>query len=397
MRLFQHEMKKLLLNKKSLILLAVLFVFYLIAGMGNSTRTFGSAANYQVFAKLASAAAGEHSDTQAQASNDAYDEAAARYGTDGVAYIAMGDPTLDFNLQYHKYDTAVTEYQKGAAADDPAVPYGITQVQARLAELEKSGQTNTYLYKKLSSQLSTSLKLGAPSFANTQLWDIVYSSLSFMIIIVLFMPLAFFAAPVFTTEAATGMDNIILSSKNGQKKIVLAKLGAVTVTSALLAFLYLTATFIGNFLPFMTLDGIGASIRSMNSLVRASFEMTIGQFALLTYVWTILIAIGFGLIMTLISSKMKSRTGAFAIGIALLLGNMLLESLGKNLTALKAPLKFGFLKIADVTSVFGGVTTFNVFGMVIPYWLAALGVVVIVSALVVALTFHAQKHRAIAK
>ena len=55
----------------------------------------------------------------------------------------------------------------------------------------------------------------------------------------LFVPLAFIIAPVFAVERSSGMDNLILSSRHGRKKIVTVNLLSVLVASTVVVTLYL--------------------------------------------------------------------------------------------------------------------------------------------------------------
>lgn len=400
MKLFQYEMKKLLLNKKVFIMLLVLFIFYATLGFGQSYMSFGSLQNYKTFDSLSDKVEGAFDKSQGEKSDAAYQMAKDRYGVEeGITHAAMTNPQLNFDVAYHEYATEVKEYNEGSKDDNKELPYGVEPVKERLLQLEKQGKINTYEYNKLKNQLETSNKLGQPEYSNVSLWNNLYKSWGgYMILMLLFFPIAYFVAPIYTKEVVTGMDNIILSSKNGQRNIVIAKIAAVSIASAVITIIYFVATFIGNFLPFMSLEGISASVRSISSMVRAPFGFTVGQFALLTIAWEIIIAIVFGLVMTFISAKMRSHSAAFGIGIVLLLANLLMKAFGTNILALILPLfQFGFLKTADVTAIFGDVTSFNVFGMVVPYWLATLGVILIASIIIILLIFDAQKRRVITK
>jgi len=191
------------------------------------------------------------------------------------------------------------------------------------------------------------------------------------------------------------MDNIILSSQKGQGQIVAAKIGAVSVTCAIIALLYFVGTFIGTFLPFGTLAGISLPIRT--ALTVSQISMSIGSFAALTVVWTIFVAVIYGAVLTLISSKLKSQTAAFGIGIFILLGNVIISMLGTTIEeALSFVIDFGFMNTANASAIFGGLTTFNVFGYVVPYYLMALIVLLVVGVIALLGVRISQKYRTVA-
>jgi len=398
MKLFRFELRKLLLNKRTLIISAVLLVLYCVVGVGLSISSFGGLANYSTYNELASAVAGPYNAEQAELSNIAYDAAKERWGTDeGVSKMSSQDPQLKFDKAYHDYASTVDEYWNGPiSGQDLDNITGIYPLQERLGELEAAGATGTYDYERYSAQLETELAAGEPEFQNVVLWESLFGVWGgIMAVILLFFPISFIIAPVFTGENTTGMDNIILSSKKGQGQIVAAKVGAVSVTCAITALLYFVGTFIGTFLPFGTLAGAGNSIRSV--LTASQIGMSIGGFAALTVVWTIFVAIVYGAVLTLISSKLKSQAATFGIGIVILLGNVMISALGTTVNdALSIFTDFGFINTANASAIFGGLTTFNVFGSVIPYYMMALIVLFVLGAIALLGVRISQKHRTVA-
>ena len=398
MKLFGFELRKLLLNKRTLIISAVLLVLYCVVGVGLSISSFGGLANYSTYNELANAVAGSYNEEQANLSNTAYDTAKERWGTDeGVSKMSSQDPQLKFDKAYHDYANTVDEYWNGPiSGQDMDNITGIYPLQERLAELETAGATDTYDYERYSSQLETELAKGEPEFQNVALWESLFGVWGgIMAIILLFFPISFIIAPVFTSENTTGMDNIILSSKKGQGQIVAAKVGAVSVTCAITALLYFAGTFIGTFLPFGTLAGAGTAIRSV--LTASQISMNIGSFAALTVVWTIFVAIMYGAVLTLISSKLKSQTATFGIGIVILLGNVMISALGTTVNdALSIFTDFGFINTANASAIFGGLTTFNVFGSVVPYYIMALIVLLAAGTIALLGVRINQKHRTVA-
>ena len=398
MKLFRFELRKLLLNKRTLIISAVLLALYCVVGVGSSIASFGGLDNYSTYNELANAAAGPYSAEQAGLSNTAYDAAKERWGTDeGVSKLSSQDPQLKFDKAYHDYTDTVFEYWNGPIlGQDVDNITGIYPLQQQLAGMEAAGTTGTYDYQRYSAQLETELAAGEPEFQNVALWESLFGVWGgVMAVILLFFPLSFIIAPVFTSENTTGMDNIILSSKKGQGQIVAAKVGAVSVTCAITALLYFAGTFIGTFLPFGTLAGAGTAIRSV--LTASQISMNIGSFAALTVVWTIFVAIMYGAVLTLISSKLKSQTATFGIGIVILLGNVMISALGTTVNdALSIFTDFGFINTANASAIFGGLTTFNVFGSVVPYYIMALIVLLAAGTIALLGVRINQKHRTVA-
>jgi len=398
MKLFRFELRKLLLNKRTLIVSAVLLAFYCVVGVGMSIVSFGGLANYSTYSKLANPVIGPYNAEQAELSNIAYEAAKERWGTDdGVARMSSEDPQLKFDKAYYDYSVTVDEYWNGPTlGQDVDYITGIYPLQQQLAELTAAGATDSYDYQRYSAQLETELAAGEPEFQNVVLWESLFGVWGgVMAVILLFFPISFIIAPVFTNEHTTGMDNIILSSKKGQRQIVVAKVGAVSVTCVILALLYFAGTFIGTFLPFGTLAGAGLPIRSV--LTASQISMSIGSFAALTVVWTIFVAIVYGAVLTLISSKLKSQAATFGIGIVILLGNVMISALGTTVEdTLSMLVDFGFMNTANASAIFGGLTSFNVFGSVVPYYIMALIVLLTVGVIALLGVRISQKYRTVA-
>lgn len=193
------------------------------------------------------------------------------------------------------------------------------------------------------------------------------------------------------------MDNVILSSQNGRGKLVVAKLGAVAVTCTVVTLIFFLGTALGNFIPFLSLYGGGNSIRCISSLLTAQLDVSIFSFSMITVFWVLFVAIVFGFIVSLISSKMKNHAAVFGFGIIVLMVNMVIEALGTEIVEfLDVVVKLGFTNTVSSISIFGGTTTFNIFGLVVPYYAVALFGLTCFAVLSVIGVYHSQKKRTIA-
>lgn len=397
MSLFRFEIKKLLVNKKTLIMLAALFVLYAATGFLTSYFGFGSQSNYAVYQELADTYTGPVDAEQAAISTEISDATKERYGNDDEALTEAGaaDPVLKFNMDYADYARYVDEYYNGASTDATSNPYGVNVLQNKVNSMEQSGDTSSFEYRETVQQLDAEISLGEPVFANTSLWDNLFDLWGgYMSLFVLFIPLAFIIAPVFSVEASTGMDNIVLSSMHGRKKIVTAKLASVVITSAVLVLIYLAATFFANFLAIGSFTGVTAALRSVATFVRTPFSMSVWQFAIVSAVWLLFMGIVFGIVTAFISSKMKSQMATFGIGLVILLSSMILNFFGSNFAAIIKPLiDFGFASIFESVDIFSTFTVYNIFGISVPYWAAAIGLMTILCGIGTWAIYHFQKTR----
>lgn len=399
MKLFRFELKKLIFNKCSLLFIAVLALFYLGIGIGNSLFSFTGDSSLKEYSKLTEDVSGPLNEEFAAISSGKITELSKLLGNaHQVQRSCSKDNTSKLYFDYYNFATRVNAYYNGSANDDPDAPSGINPLQEKVAQLEANHETDTYLYDKLKTQLDTMTNLGAPEFENVVLWESLFEGWNgIILLILLFFPITFLISSVYTREVSTGMDNLILSSANGRIAIVLAKLGAGAVCSVIITLIYFVATFIGNFLPYMSFEGALASVRSLSFMSGAQFDMSILSFAFLTVLWTLLAALVFGAIVTLISSLLKNHATVFGCGIIVLLLGLILESLGSGIVEkIQLLVDFSFLNTLSISTIFGSASTYNLFGNAVPYWLCAAGIFVILGILTVVALIRQQRHRTIA-
>jgi ABC-type transport system involved in multi-copper enzyme maturation permease subunit len=214
---------------------------------------------------------------------------------------------------------------------------------------------------------------------------------------VLFVPLAFLLSPVFSIEASTGMDNLILASRNGRRKIVTAKLGAVAITALSVIGIYLAATFLFGFLSVGTLEGAMAALRSVPAYVRAPFGFLNWQFAAVSALWVLLSGVTYALIVSFISSRMKSQVAAFGVSLIVLFLNIGIAALGTGIESMVRPIvDFGVANFALVGEVFTQYKAYNIFGFPVPYHAMLIAFMAAVISLAALGMYLGQKRRTVA-
>ena len=400
MRLLKLELNKTLTNKKSLIVLAILLIVYVVMGFSTTYYSFGGTDNYNTYTALVEENTGELDETQGQISKDAYTEAKNKYGEgEAIDHYKMADPVLKFNSDYNDFRTAVNNYYDGeeAGLQDIDNLIGLAPVQEKLDELKAAGQENSYEYARYEKQLATEKELGAPTFENVSFWDSLFSNWSGMnVLLLLLFPIAYFIAPIFTQEVRTGMDNIVLCSQNGRKEIVTAKILTGVITAVVMSVLFVAGTFIGTFAATGTIAGTEFSMRCLASFRTAQYAFTIGQFAVISVAWIVFIAVVFSMIALFISSKVSNQAGAFGVSFIILLVGMATEIFGTGLKKLLWPIvDFSFNSLGKLSSIFGETTTYNVFGQPVSYAVVAIVVAVLAFIVFTALLYRGQKVRSV--
>jgi hypothetical protein len=246
MSLFRFELRKLLLNRRTLAILAIMSVIYAAVGFGTSYFLVGSGESYRTYSVLAEPVAGPLDEQRAEEAlasesggrdwtfggptpptySASYEALKQRFGDNPemIYYGTSSDPVMKFDVDYANFVGYVDEYHNGAPSDSLSEPYGVNVLRENLSQMERDGKSGTFEYKSTQKQLDKEISLCEPQFANTVEWGNLFTNWGDTIMLfILFIPLSFLISPVFSGEAATGMDNLILSSRNGRRKIVTAK------------------------------------------------------------------------------------------------------------------------------------------------------------------------------
>ncbi len=400
MSLFYFELQKLLFNKKTSLLLLCLFALYSVIGFTSTIFLIGSNDSYRAYEEVAVAYEGSFDNEKAAEAEHIYNEVSARYGTDSrmIARSVKDQPEIILAVNYYAYAQQVEEYWNGTPPESAEEPCGIALLKSKLAELENQGKQDTFAYRKLSDALKCLIELGEPTFANILLWENLFNNWGeHMMQFLLFVPLTFIIAPVFAVERSSGMDNLILSSRYGRKKIVTAKLLSVLVASTVVVILYLVATFLFGFLPHGSLHGWNAAIQSIPTYARSMFHFKVWQLALVGAAWLIFTGAVYGLIVSFISSRMKSQMGTAGISLVLLFVNVGLAAMGDTVLQRIQPLvDFGLANVTLIKEVFGAHKLFDVFGVSISYPVMAVFVLTSIAALAIFGIYQGQRSRTVA-
>lgn len=399
MSLFQFELRKLLLNKKTLFLLLCLLVLYSVVGLTSTMFLIGGNESYRAYEELAIAWEGPFDSQKAAEAERIYQEVSARYGTDArmIARSVKDQPEIILAVNYHAYTERVDEYWNGTPPESAEEPYGIALLQGKIAGLEAQGKQDSFAYRALSAALQRLEELGEPEFVGALLWENLFNNWGeHMMQFLLFVPLTFVIAPVFAVERSSGMDNLILSSRKGRRKIVTAKLLSVLVASTVVVVLFLAATFLFGFLPHGSFHGWDAAIQSIPTYARSMFQFKVWQLAAVGAAWLIFTGAVYSLMICFISSRMKSQMGTAGVSLAILFVNVGLAAMGDTVTQrLGALVDFGLANVTLMKEVFGGYKGFNMFGMYVSYQVMAVFVLGIFAALAVLEIYRGQKSRTV--
>lgn len=397
-------MKKLVLHKNKLILLAVMFFIFTVMGLWTSSGTFElrGSSSYREYLDLVKEHSGALNPVQLAESRQIAEAARAsheaEYGkaeNDLFMMYLLRNPVVKFHYDYANFGERVKEYWNGPEHQNKLNIKGVYPLEERLAALDR--QQNSYEYKYYQKRLKAELSHGEPVFAHTQFWNNYASAFDISRIVFMFlMTLAFVIAPVFTQEIKTDMNSIVLCSIKGRREIVTAKLLAVCTTAVMISALYFGGYFLGALAATGNIDGFGAPARCFATFEAATIDTTVAGMALIGILWTTLAAGVFALFVCLISAYAKNQTSVFGLSVVFILTFSMIGFTPDYIHATIWPLvDFNFITLSLYSMIFNGGTMYNLFGTPVSYGMAAFMTCIALSAIIVLLTYIAQKRRSV--
>ena len=105
MSLFYFELRKLLFNKKTSLLLLCLFALYSVIGFTSTIFLIGSNDSYRAYEEMAVAYEGSFDNEKAAEAERIYNEVSARYGTDSrmITRSVKDQPEIILAVNYYAY------------------------------------------------------------------------------------------------------------------------------------------------------------------------------------------------------------------------------------------------------------------------------------------------------
>lgn len=189
-----------------------------------------------------------------------------------------------------------------------------------------------------------------------------YNLSSVLIIITLLLGII----PVFCSENECDMDTVLLTSKNGRRKTVNAKIIAALIFTFVITLLYSAFDFTG-FMIFNRLDGLGQNIYAVQGYENCPLNIKVWQYILLQFVFKCVGMCLITLVFLLLSKLFKKSNLPFICGIAAFMIMTLCKVFFTNESGQKLNL---FNPISFLTSynVFSDYNILNIFGNPVFEW-----------------------------
>lgn len=196
-------------------------------------------------------------------------------------------------------------------------------------------------------------------------------------------------SPIFTEEATSGVYQQMLSSRNGRKTVVHAKLIAsvilvlvITIVSVCFDFIFWNIAY-GN-------DGWKADIQTINTFWESPYSFSMGTYFILKAGFQFITGCALAILVAFVSSLSRNSIASFIIsgfvfGVPVLVSEIISLELPTFITTI---LKFSYSKGMMVDSLFENFHIINLFGYPILYPIVYMVWVVVLSVSLVFLTYR---------
>lgn len=198
---------------------------------------------------------------------------------------------------------------------------------------------------------------------------------------------------VFSWEDETGMNQYILSSKHGRRKLVSAKIVASTIYVVFVAFvLYIEALVHHAYL--YTLEGGKGSLQLAFKYIASPYNFTLMEYHFVQLAFYLCSAIAFAMFVLLISSLIRNSLLSFFVsGVIFGLPLFVLKILSLKQEWILDLFAFSFVSLMGVEELFMKFKAFSVFGNVYTYFFLASVYVVLLFVITLFMLYTTNKRK----
>lgn len=241
--------------------------------------------------------------------------------------------------------------------------YSFDNMKQELKRLEKEGDTNSYEYKELKYIHDLIEKKETPKYYFKFGWreatDFNMNCVLMSILILVSI------CTIFSNEYQSNTASIVLSSKNGQKKLTTAKVIAGLMFST---FVFLIMNGIQVIiLAIHGFKGWDVPLSFLPACVRTPYTMDIGTLYICGLIVSFIGIVLFTLLIMLVSLTSKNNLISFAVSLATLLGPEFIARFMPTYSLTKVFTELNLENLIGPISMFGSISTYNIFGKPVLY------------------------------
>ncbi|MFZ7132487.1 MAG: hypothetical protein ACOWWR_09050 [Eubacteriales bacterium] len=250
----------------------------------------------------------------------------------------------------------------------------------RIIDLEKTlgALQSSYNYRRNLLEYNMLRDLKEPGIYFSEAWKKIIDFINTLGLVFVGGLVLFGVAPIFSDEYTSNMDGIILSTKNGKKKLVTAKITAAILYIILVSVAFAAINFLVSICAF-GISGWSDPIQSITKYIRSPYLLSTLQYHLIQLLFQTAGGIALGLFTLAISVITRHSLIPFFIGGGIFAFPELAESFIGDTGLLKTLTNFSYTIVMKVEALFMNFRAFNVLGFPVLYPVLAVVVMLLLS------------------
>jgi hypothetical protein len=297
-----------------------------------------------------------------------------------------GSPTAAMNRKGLMFNDILEADQRARIHDAR-----INALEQRLKIMENKGQ-HDFEYKKAKLYYSMVKNIKTPGIYFNWGWRETSDFINIFGTVIIGVMILLGVSTVFSDEYSTNMDALILSSKNGKRGVITAKLLAAGVYIMIVALFFTLLNLLIQF-KIMGFAGGSSTLQELFRYENSPYAWTVAQYVPRQIAVHLYGSLAFGLIALLISSLCKSGLGSFFIsgtifGLPLFINSILYIKSG---WAAKIN-EFSYAVLMRGLPLFNQFKAYNIFGHPVLYLNLMLTLFTLISIAVICLTYRSFRN-----
>jgi len=238
-------------------------------------------------------------------------------------------------------------------------------------------------------KLSADVDVPFSYYAGFSSWETVFEYYSLLLIVVLIVA-ALFAAPVFAEGYSNGADAIFRTTKYGRKSLGVVRV-IVSLLYGLVLLLISSLSFLGISIYYFGTEGLKSSIQMMN--IYSIANLTFGQVLIYMVLGGIISIMGTVSLVTFFSAKIKKPVSATIISIVLIIGYKAVSVFFPTSSSVDFILTTLPMSGTAMPELLLSLNIFNILNVAVwePYWSIISGIFVFIVFFFAAVNGYARK------
>ena len=385
MSLFKYEVKKLFWNGKSFIIICIYFLLIFGGYLLDELEYKNEYGNEDSLLNIYKPFEGKYSEEFYQESKEQF-----QY----FINLKITEPETMNNIEYRRkkrvyidyinFGQSFNNYSTGNQLNIGSVENSIEEMKLELLKLETEEEIDSFEYKETAKRLDILIKRGESEFAYYKSWKkIMESSISgpydlfFLIILLIIL------SPAFSSDTSLGIEQILLSTKHGRKKIVTIKLKAAVLFSTL----FIIICKLMQIIPILVVNGVkGFDVQIYNNplLMFTPFNLNMLEFVIFGVIIQVIIGALISCLVLLVSSRTKKPFISIIVSFCVIFYATIIQTVfQENSYIFQGIIDWNLYELFNMKQLISSTKIYNFFGNcitmieILPFFIIGFGVLLV--------------------